>query len=117
MLITITTWNVQNLAQSNAVFADKLNFLVGTLEALGSDVVALQEILDPKGAVTPLTFPVLLNFLSPKYTLLSNHLLLLLFTVSFLEIKRVDFYTIIRYSRISLFQVNDGHKELQKQRD
>ena len=47
MPMTITTWNVQNLAQSNAVFADKLDFLVGTIEALGSDVVALQEILDP----------------------------------------------------------------------
>jgi len=46
MSITITTWNVQNLAQSDPVFADKLNFLVGTLQALGSDVVALQEILD-----------------------------------------------------------------------
>lgn len=46
MSITITTWNVQNLTQSDAVFADKLNFLVETLQALGSDVVALQEILD-----------------------------------------------------------------------
>ena len=46
MSITITTWNVQNLKRSDPVFADKLNFLVGTLQALGSDVVALQEILD-----------------------------------------------------------------------
>lgn len=46
MPITITTWNVQNLAKSNAVFEDKLDFLVATLEALGPDVVALQEILD-----------------------------------------------------------------------
>src|SRR5918994_6861120 len=46
MSITITTWNVQNLRRSDPVFADKLNFLVGTLQALGSDVVALQEILD-----------------------------------------------------------------------
>jgi endonuclease/exonuclease/phosphatase family metal-dependent hydrolase len=46
MSITITTWNVQNLTRSDLVFADKLNFLVGTLQALGSDVVALQEILD-----------------------------------------------------------------------
>jgi len=28
------------------VFDEKLNFLIGTLQALGSDVVALQEILD-----------------------------------------------------------------------
>jgi endonuclease/exonuclease/phosphatase family metal-dependent hydrolase len=47
MSITITTWNVQNFTQSDPVFADKLNFLVGTLQALGSDIVALQEILDP----------------------------------------------------------------------
>jgi endonuclease/exonuclease/phosphatase family metal-dependent hydrolase len=46
MSITITTWNVQNLRRSDPVFADKLNFLVGTVQALGSDVVALQEILD-----------------------------------------------------------------------
>ena len=46
MPITITTWNVQNLAQSDPVFTDKLHFLIGTLQALGSDVVALQEILD-----------------------------------------------------------------------
>ena len=46
MPITITTWNVQNLTKSNAVFEDKLEFLVATLQALGSDVVALQEILD-----------------------------------------------------------------------
>ena len=46
MPITITTWNVQNFAQSDPVFTDKLDFLVGTLQALGSDVVALQEILD-----------------------------------------------------------------------
>jgi endonuclease/exonuclease/phosphatase family metal-dependent hydrolase len=47
MSITITTWNVQNFAQSNTVFADKVDFLAATLQALGSDVVALQEILDP----------------------------------------------------------------------
>ena len=46
MPITITTWNVQNLAKSDLAFADKLDFLVGTLQALASDVVALQEILD-----------------------------------------------------------------------
>lgn len=42
----MTTWNVQNLTQSDPLFADKLEFLIGTLRALGSDVVALQEILD-----------------------------------------------------------------------
>jgi hypothetical protein len=46
MPITITTWNVQNFARSQPVFDEKLNFLIGTLQALGSDVVALQEILD-----------------------------------------------------------------------
>lgn len=46
MPITITTWNVQNFARSDSVFSDKLDFLAGTLQALGSDVVALQEILD-----------------------------------------------------------------------
>jgi endonuclease/exonuclease/phosphatase family metal-dependent hydrolase len=46
MPITITTWNVQNLTQSDTVFADKVNFLASTLQALGSDVVALQEVLD-----------------------------------------------------------------------
>ena len=46
MPITITTWNVQNLAKSDLAFADKLDFLVGTLQALASDIVALQEILD-----------------------------------------------------------------------
>jgi hypothetical protein len=46
MPITITTWNVQNFARSQPVFDENLNFLIGTLQALGSDVVALQEILD-----------------------------------------------------------------------
>ena len=46
MPITMTTWNVQDFARSDEVFADKLAFLTGTLRALGSDVVALQEILD-----------------------------------------------------------------------
>jgi endonuclease/exonuclease/phosphatase family metal-dependent hydrolase len=45
-MITITSWNVQNFAQNDPVFADKLTFVAGTLQALGSDVVALQEILD-----------------------------------------------------------------------
>lgn len=47
MSITITTWNLQNLKRADPVFTDKLNFLVGTLQALGSDIIALQEILDP----------------------------------------------------------------------
>ena len=46
MPITITTWNVQNLTRNDPVFSDKLDFLAETLQALGSDVVALQEILD-----------------------------------------------------------------------
>jgi endonuclease/exonuclease/phosphatase family metal-dependent hydrolase len=46
MPLTITTWNVQNFRQSDPVFDDKLNFLVGTLQALNSDIIALQEILD-----------------------------------------------------------------------
>ena len=47
MPITITTWNVQNFRRSDPVFNDKLNFLAGILQALGCDIVALQEILDP----------------------------------------------------------------------
>jgi len=47
MPITITTWNVQNFAQSDQFYNQKLDFLITTLQALGSDVVALQEILDP----------------------------------------------------------------------
>jgi hypothetical protein len=46
MPITITTWNVQNFTQSSPVFADKLNFSVGILQTLGSDVIALQDVLD-----------------------------------------------------------------------
>jgi len=46
MSITITTWNIQNFAQSDPAFPDKLNFIVATVQALGSDVVALQEVLD-----------------------------------------------------------------------
>lgn len=46
MPITITTWNVQNFARTDQDFAAKLDFLAGTLQALGSDVVAVQEILD-----------------------------------------------------------------------
>ena len=34
------------LPQSDLAFPDKLNFIVATLQALGSDVVALQEVLD-----------------------------------------------------------------------
>ena len=47
MPITITTWNVQNLAPSSPVFADKIDFIVSILQALDSDGIALQEILDP----------------------------------------------------------------------
>lgn len=47
MPITITTWNVQNFTQNDQVYNEKLDFLIDTLQALGSDVVALQEILDP----------------------------------------------------------------------
>ena len=47
MPITITTWNVQNFERADPVYADKLNYLAGILLALGSDIVALQEILDP----------------------------------------------------------------------
>jgi endonuclease/exonuclease/phosphatase family metal-dependent hydrolase len=47
MPITITTWNVQNFNQGDQVYNEKLNFLIDTLQALGSDIVALQEILDP----------------------------------------------------------------------
>lgn len=46
MSLTITTWNVQNFRQSDPLFAEKLAFLAGTLQALNSDIVALQEILD-----------------------------------------------------------------------
>jgi hypothetical protein len=46
MPLTITTWNVQNLSQSDASFSDKLDFLASVLQALGADVVALREILD-----------------------------------------------------------------------
>lgn len=46
MPITITTWNIQNFARNDLVFAEKLDFLIATLQALDSDVVALQEILD-----------------------------------------------------------------------
>jgi endonuclease/exonuclease/phosphatase family metal-dependent hydrolase len=46
MPLAITTWNVQNLDPSDPLFIQKRNFIVGTLLALGSDVVALQEILD-----------------------------------------------------------------------
>lgn len=46
MPITITTWNVQNFARTQSGFDEKLNFIIGTLQALGSDGVALQEILD-----------------------------------------------------------------------
>ena len=46
MSLTITTWNVQNFALSDPVFADKIDFLATVLQALDPDVIALQEILD-----------------------------------------------------------------------
>ena len=48
MAITITTWNIQNFRQDDDVYAQKLDFLADTLHSLGSDVVALQEVLDLK---------------------------------------------------------------------
>jgi endonuclease/exonuclease/phosphatase family metal-dependent hydrolase len=47
MPLTITTWNIQNFSSSDLVFAEKRDFIVATLQALASDVIALQEILDP----------------------------------------------------------------------
>jgi endonuclease/exonuclease/phosphatase family metal-dependent hydrolase len=47
MALTITTWNVQNFRQDDPVFDDKLDFVAAIIQALNSDVVALQEILDP----------------------------------------------------------------------
>jgi endonuclease/exonuclease/phosphatase family metal-dependent hydrolase len=46
MSLTVTTWNVQNFRQGDPLFADKLTFLDGTLQALNSDIIGLQEILD-----------------------------------------------------------------------
>ena len=46
MTITLTTWNIQNFSQSDDVYAQKLDFLADILQSLGSDVVALQEVLD-----------------------------------------------------------------------
>lgn len=53
MPLTITTWNVQNFKRNDQEYAEKLNFLTTTIQALGSDIVALQEILD-KDALTDL---------------------------------------------------------------
>jgi len=44
--ITITTWNIQNFTRNDPVYDNKLDHLVDTIQALGSDVVALQELLD-----------------------------------------------------------------------
>ena len=52
MALTMTTWNVQNLAPSDPVFADKVDFLVTVLQALDPDVIALQEILDQAALLT-----------------------------------------------------------------
>lgn len=46
MPLTVTTWNVQNFTRGDSAYTAKLNFLVSSLQQLGSDVIALQEILD-----------------------------------------------------------------------
>lgn len=46
MPLTITTWNVQNFDTTEPLFSAKRAWIVQTLRALGSDVVALQEIKD-----------------------------------------------------------------------
>lgn len=46
MTLTITTWNIQNFRRSDPVYSQKLAYLAGTIRSLGSDVVALQEVLD-----------------------------------------------------------------------
>jgi endonuclease/exonuclease/phosphatase family metal-dependent hydrolase len=46
MSLTITTWNVQNFTTADPVFSAKRDLVVATLQALGSDIVALQEVLD-----------------------------------------------------------------------
>jgi len=47
MPLTVTTWNVQNFRQADPIFTDKLDYITAVLQALNSDVIALQEILDP----------------------------------------------------------------------
>ncbi len=61
MPITITTWNVRNFARSQPVFDEKLNLLIGTLPALGSDVVAPGN-LGPKRAPGPRERPRIQHF-------------------------------------------------------
>jgi endonuclease/exonuclease/phosphatase family metal-dependent hydrolase len=46
MALTITTWNIQNFSRSDQVYGPKLEYLVNTIKSIGSDFVALQEILD-----------------------------------------------------------------------
>jgi endonuclease/exonuclease/phosphatase family metal-dependent hydrolase len=46
MPLTVTTWNVQNFADTDPVFADKLNYIAAVLQALNSDVIALQEVFN-----------------------------------------------------------------------
>jgi hypothetical protein len=43
MPITVTTWNLQNFADQ--ILGDKLDFVAGVLQALGSHVIPLQSIL------------------------------------------------------------------------
>jgi endonuclease/exonuclease/phosphatase family metal-dependent hydrolase len=46
MPLTVTTWNVQNFTDTDPVFADKLNYIAAVLQALDSDVIALQEVFN-----------------------------------------------------------------------
>lgn len=46
MPLTFTTWNIQNFETPDPVFAAKRDLIVATLQALGSDIVALQEVLE-----------------------------------------------------------------------
>ena len=46
MTLTVTTWNLENFTSQSTAFAEKLKHLTDTLGGLGSDVVALQEVLD-----------------------------------------------------------------------
>lgn len=46
MTITVATWNIQNFRKNDPVYRQKLDYLSCTIQSLGSDVVALQEVLD-----------------------------------------------------------------------
>ncbi|HSL03667.1 MAG TPA: endonuclease/exonuclease/phosphatase family protein [Nitrospiraceae bacterium] len=60
MPLTITTWNVQNFTRKDPVYPDKLNLIATTIKVLGSDIVALQEILD-QGALEDLAIQLKFN--------------------------------------------------------